>query len=322
VLAAEVALPEVADRYARALDAQIRILRLQRAVLRAVATSTNAEELERMSDLTSMTADERHRILDDYLEAVFGDQENPVAERLRTGAPELPDDPTADQVAAWVELVELLRDPGYIESSRRMVERAQAERAAPDGGHEAMAAIQEQASAAVQAGITPDSPEALAVIERIEALTPGGGGDRLELAERLETFVDRRVSLLDAGGHRQRLAQPSRERRLGGRLGVVCQGATSARIAARHGRAEPVMSSEDCLRPGGCCLVVAVVIGGWDGWASASSAMRVVARWNGPGSQESGSWPVRRTPDLPPWPSRLSMVRSALGVSGRIQLPA
>ena len=193
MLAAEVALPEVADRYARALDAQIRILRLQRAVLRAVATSTNAEELERMSDLTSMTADERHRILDDYLEAVFGDQENPVAERLRTGAPELPDDPTADQVAAWVELVELLRDPGYIESSRRMVERAQAERAAPDGGHEAMAAIQEQASAAVQAGITPDSPEALAVIERIEALTPGGGGDRLELAERLETFVDRRV---------------------------------------------------------------------------------------------------------------------------------
>ena len=193
VLAAEVSLPELADRHAGALDAQIRTLRLQRAVLRAVVTSTNAEELERMTDLTSMTADERRRILDDYLEAVFGDQESPVAERLRLGAPELPDDPTADQVAAWVELVELLRDPGYIESSRRMAERAQAEGAVPDGGHEATAAIEKQASGAVQAGVAPDSPEALAVIERVEALTPGGGGGRVELAERLESFTGRDV---------------------------------------------------------------------------------------------------------------------------------
>lgn len=146
-----------------------------------------------MTDLTNLTADERRRILDDYLDAVFGDQESPVAERLRTGAPELPEDPTADQVAAWVELVELLRDPDYIASSRRMAERAQTDGAAPDGGHDAMAAVSEQAGAAVRAGVAPGSPEALAVIERVEALTPGSGGDRLELAERLETFTDRRV---------------------------------------------------------------------------------------------------------------------------------
>jgi hypothetical protein len=35
--------------------------------------------------------------------------------------------------------------------------------------------------------------EALAVIERVEALTPGGGGDRPCLAERIEAFRDRRV---------------------------------------------------------------------------------------------------------------------------------
>ena len=193
VLAAEVSLPEIADRHARALDAQIRTLRLRRAVLRAVAKSTDAEELQRMTDLTNLTADERRRILDDYLEAVFGDAESPVAERLRRGAPELPDDPTAEQVAAWVELVELLRDPDYIESSRRMAEWARADGAAPDGGHEATAAIQAQASAAVQAGVSPGSPEARAVIERVEALTPGRGGNRLEMAESLEAFTDRRV---------------------------------------------------------------------------------------------------------------------------------
>jgi DNA-binding transcriptional MerR regulator len=192
VLAAEVLLPEIADRHARALDAQIRTLRLQRAVLRAVAKSTSAEELQRMTDLTSMTADERRRILDDYLEAVFTDQESPVAERLRTGAPDLPGDPSAAQVAAWVELVELLRDPDYIAASRRMAQRAETDGAAPDGGHEAVAAIAEQAGAAVRAGVAPDSSEALAVVERVEALTPGGG-DRLELAERLEAFTDRRI---------------------------------------------------------------------------------------------------------------------------------
>jgi DNA-binding transcriptional MerR regulator len=193
VLASEVSLSEIADRHALALDAQIRTLRLRRAVLGAVATSTNAEELQRMTDLTSMTADERRRILDDYLDAVFADRDSPVAERLRTGAPELPDGPTADQVAAWVELVELLRDPEYIESSRSMAERARTDGASPDGGHEAVAAIEQQARAAVQAGIAPDSPEALAVVERVEALTPDSRSGRLELAERLETFTDRRV---------------------------------------------------------------------------------------------------------------------------------
>ncbi|MBS1883811.1 MAG: MerR family transcriptional regulator [Actinobacteria bacterium] len=192
VLAAEVSLSEIADRHARALDAQIRTLRLQRAVLRAVAKHTDAEELQRMTDLTSISADERRRILDDYLEAVFGDDVSPVAERLRTGAPELPDDPSADQVAAWVELVELLRDPDYIAAGRRMAERAQTAEAAPAGGHQA-AAIEEQAGAAVRAGVAPDSPEALAVIERLEALDPGGESGRLELAESLEAFTDRRV---------------------------------------------------------------------------------------------------------------------------------
>jgi DNA-binding transcriptional MerR regulator len=49
VLAAEVSLAEVAAAHGRALDAQIRKLRLQRAVLGAVARSTDSQELERMT---------------------------------------------------------------------------------------------------------------------------------------------------------------------------------------------------------------------------------------------------------------------------------
>jgi DNA-binding transcriptional MerR regulator len=167
VLSAEASLADVASAHARALDAQIRTLRLQRAVLRAVARSTDPEELERMTDLTTLTAEERRRIVDDYLDAVFGDARGAVAEKIRIGAPELPDDPTADQVAAWIELVELLRDPDYIATSRRMAERALAEGPPPDPWQfELGKAVGEQAGAAVGAGIAPDSPEALRVIAR------------------------------------------------------------------------------------------------------------------------------------------------------------
>lgn len=193
VLAEEVSLADIAAAHARALDAQIHTLRLQRAVLRAVARSTDPEELERMSDLTTLTAEERRRILEDYLEAVFAGEPSPVADRLRQGAPDLPEDPAPDQIAAWVELGELLRDPDYIRISRRMAEQARADDAGPDGGHLAAAAVGEHAGAAVRAGIDPNSPEALAIIERIEAMTPAGSGDRAQLAWRIETFTDRRV---------------------------------------------------------------------------------------------------------------------------------
>ncbi len=193
VLAAEASLADVAGAHALALDAQIRTLRLRRAVLGAVARSTDPEELEHMTDLTTLTAEERRRILGDYLDAVFGDRPGPVADRLRMGAPELPEDPTADQVAAWVELAELLRDPDYVEASRRMAERSSAEGSEPDGAHVAVEAVGEHAGAAVRADVHPSSPEALAVIERVEAVTPGGGGDRAQVAERVERFSDRRV---------------------------------------------------------------------------------------------------------------------------------
>jgi DNA-binding transcriptional MerR regulator len=194
VLRAEMSLADVATAHANALDAQIRALRLQRAVLGAVAKSTDPKELELMTDLITLTADERRRIVDDYLEAVFGDAESAVAERIRSGAPELPEDPSADQVAAWVELAELLRDPDYIAASRRMAERALADGEQPESEQfELGEAVGEHAGAAVRSGIAPDGPEALEIVERLEAMAPGERPDRRAAADRIEAFSDRRV---------------------------------------------------------------------------------------------------------------------------------
>ncbi len=95
----------------------------------------------------------------------------------------------------WAELVELLRDPDYIDTLRRMVERARAQGVAADHGHLPVEAVSEHAGAAVHAGVDPGSLGALAVIERVASLTAGDGetGDRAQIAERLETFTDRRV---------------------------------------------------------------------------------------------------------------------------------
>jgi DNA-binding transcriptional MerR regulator len=194
VLAAEATLADVAAEHARAIEAQIRVLRLQRALLHAFIRSSDPKELQRMTDLTALTAEERRRIVDDYLDAVFGDDASAVAQKLSMGAPELPDDPTPEQVAAWVEVAQLLRDPDFIDSSRRMAQRALAEGPEPDVVQfEVGKAVGELAGPAYRAGVDPASPEALTIIERLEAMTPKSGEDRAVAAERIEAFTDRRV---------------------------------------------------------------------------------------------------------------------------------
>jgi DNA-binding transcriptional MerR regulator len=194
VLNSEASLIDVAAEHARALEAQIRFLRFQQAVLRVFIKSNEPKELELMTDLTSLTADERQLIVDDYLDAVFGDDPHAVAEKMRMGTPELPDDPTPDQVAAWVELAQLLRDPDFVETSRRMAQRTLADGPEPDVAQfEVGKAVGELAGPAMRAGIVPDSADALAIVEHLEAIGPTPLENRASAADRIEAFTDRRV---------------------------------------------------------------------------------------------------------------------------------
>ena len=194
VLAAEASLVDVATEHERALDAQIRVLRLQRAVLRAYLKSTDPGDLERMTELATLTAEQRRRIVDDYLDAVFGDEPGAVADKMRMGTPELPDDPSAEQVAAWVEIAELLRDADFIASSRRMAQQALAEGPEPDVAQfEVGKAVGEIAGPAARAGIDPASAEGRGVVEQIEARSTKPPEERAHVADRIEAFADRRV---------------------------------------------------------------------------------------------------------------------------------
>lgn len=207
VLAREVTVGEVARAHANAVDAQIRTLRLRRAVLRAVARrGSSPEELELMHKLAKLSDEERRKIITDFLDATFADLDvDPdFLAKMRCGLPNLPDDPTSEQVEAWVELGELVADPDFRASIRRMAEyqaqaRGRGDDVAPDA-HERLTTItRELVEAARTAGVEPTSPEAEPVVADLLARYAGTFGRIPDaafvawLVERFEIGIDPRA---------------------------------------------------------------------------------------------------------------------------------
>ncbi len=216
VLDRELSVADVARAHAAALDAQIRVLRLQRAVLRtAAARDTTAEEMTLMHDLARLGAQERRNIVSDFVEEVFDglDAEPSIAARMRSALPELPDDPSSEQIGAWIELAELVADEDFRQRIRAMAQRSAEDRGAgggagagPGAGAErdaqaarAAQAVAEQAGAALAAGIEPRSAAARPVVDELAGVfaqlekTEDGSAFRASLAERIEAFADRRA---------------------------------------------------------------------------------------------------------------------------------
>ena len=113
VLDGQVSIAEVAAVHLEALDAQIRALRLHRAVLAVVVKrAAGKEEMTLMNKLARMSVAERRQMIDDFLAEVF--EGINAARAPRWGAAwNLPDDPSPEQVDAWVELAELVSDPDF-----------------------------------------------------------------------------------------------------------------------------------------------------------------------------------------------------------------
>lgn len=205
VLDREVGVPEVAAAHAEALDVQIRTLRLRRAVLRAVAKrGSSPEEVELMHKLARLSDDERRRIITDFVDEAFaGLDVNPdFAAKLRAALPEPPDDPAPEQVDAWVELAELVGEPGFRAAVRRMAEfqAADVAKGAVPANPQRLAEITgERANAAIADGIAPDSDAARPVVDELAAAFAAASGQddgaefRRGLLARLEAGNDRRA---------------------------------------------------------------------------------------------------------------------------------
>ncbi|MFI7047167.1 helix-turn-helix domain-containing protein [Streptosporangium sandarakinum] len=195
VLARQGGVADVAREHAEALDAEIRILRVRRAVLRSVARrGSTIEEMRLMHDMARLSAGERQRVIDEFVDRAFDGipADAPgagIAQGMRRLPAELPDDPTDEQVDAWVELAELVGDESF---QRRVREMATAGAAADQPPPYDFALVTEHAGAAVEVGVDPASAEGRAVLDRIVGADVPAA-ERVRMAETVELFSDRRV---------------------------------------------------------------------------------------------------------------------------------
>ncbi|MFB6977517.1 helix-turn-helix domain-containing protein [Streptomyces scopuliridis] len=196
VLDRQVTVRDVARAHVRALDAEIRTLRVRRAVLDRVARKgSTTEEMRLMHELARMSADERQRIIDDFVRETFDgvDPKAPgahIAQAMRTMPAHLPTDPTPEQVDAWVELAELVSDEQFRERVREMA------LAGAQGGQQPVgpdpAKVVEHVGRAVREHIAPESAAGAEILHRIVD-SHLSAAERARLADRLATFTDRGV---------------------------------------------------------------------------------------------------------------------------------
>lgn len=171
VLDRELSMAEVAAAQADAIGVQIRVLQLRRSVLQAVARSgSGPEETKLMHRLTQLSGEERRRLIDDFINKTFGtpDADPAAAAMVRAATPDLPDDPSSEQVAAWVELAELVGDEDFRARMRRTAGCQAAGRTLDienEAGEELMDFTRQKVSEAMESGIDPLGDKGAAVVD-------------------------------------------------------------------------------------------------------------------------------------------------------------
>ncbi|MFD0555889.1 DNA-binding transcriptional MerR regulator [Stackebrandtia endophytica] len=196
VLREQVTLADVAATHVTALDTEIKTLKLHRAVLASVAhRESTSEEMRIMHELAKLSAAQRQDLINEFVNETFSGiaPDAPgahIADGMRQLPSELPDDPTTEQVDAWIELAELIRDEDFRKRCRQMAvigsQTGEDEQPFDD------TLLRSKVTAGVAATLKPGSPEAEQLLAEV------GFGDltaeqRAARAEQIEIFIDRRV---------------------------------------------------------------------------------------------------------------------------------
>jgi DNA-binding transcriptional MerR regulator len=157
------------------VERQERDLRARRAVLRALnKQNAPADRAVLMRKIVVMPDEERERLVDDFWNDVGAGLTDGFVERLRSLRPALPDDPEVEQLEAWIELADLLRDDDF----RRAVRGYLRDRYASPPGllmtadpvqhfiHDGGTGLMEAIMAAHRSGLPADNPHALHLLDR------------------------------------------------------------------------------------------------------------------------------------------------------------
>ncbi|MGW5348269.1 helix-turn-helix domain-containing protein [Streptomyces sp. NPDC004050] len=176
VLDGDLLLAEVAAAHADAAELQIRALHMRLKILRLIARrGATPEETTRMHRLSQLASDERRRLVAGFLRDLDGDAPaaRSAAAALRTAVPDLPDDPSDAQLAAWMEIAELIADGDFRTRLARAAVPPADEDAVPGvAPHTAADLVQharQAVTAALAADTAPDSDGAAPVVDAVVA---------------------------------------------------------------------------------------------------------------------------------------------------------
>jgi DNA-binding transcriptional MerR regulator len=183
VLAEETTLQELAATHLRLVEDRLRQFRARRAVLRTIVRQhTSTEQVSLMHKLVSMSDDDRDRLISRFWDFVTDglDVHLDYLERLHSRRPRLPEEPSTEQLEAWIELAEIVQDEQFRTALRDFFHRAfGTERGKLMATPEMLARAERrrvlflEAQAAQQAGVPADSAQARDIAERMVADSAG-----------------------------------------------------------------------------------------------------------------------------------------------------
>ncbi|SDG55385.1 DNA-binding transcriptional regulator, MerR family [Lentzea fradiae] len=188
LLDGRVTLTDLATAHLARLEQHARRTRVRLAVLRTIVKQeTEAGQVILMHKLVAMSDDERDRLIDEFWnEATEGvDGDDAFFAMLRSHRPVLPDDPSAEQLEAWIELGNLVRDGDFRRAVRDQLRETFATAGASVmlsaemlGEFDRGGAILQDAHDAQLAGVPSDSPRAGEIATRyVEFLGRVSGDD-------------------------------------------------------------------------------------------------------------------------------------------------
>jgi DNA-binding transcriptional MerR regulator len=179
VLRRETSLADALRLRLAAVEAHVASLQRVAAALRAALRSEPTEDdVRRLCAVTRLTNDERRAVIESFYNRVS--EGIPIDEKWKrqmidASTPKLPDDPTPEQLDAWIELQEMVSDPAFVEGLRANAKEVWgkfdmvAMRRASDD-------VAAKAREAVARSVTPESDEAKAIVESYGAALAAAKG--------------------------------------------------------------------------------------------------------------------------------------------------
>lgn len=187
VLRRETSLAEALRLRLAAVEAHVASLQRIGAALRAALRSEPSEDdVRRLCAVTRLSNEERKAVIETFYDRVS--EGIPIDETwkrrmIEASAPKLPDNPTPEQLDAWIELAELVSDATFMESLRANAKEVWGKfdmNAMRRAGDEVAAAAKD----ALARSVAPETEEARKVVERYATALAGARGGTFDAAMR------------------------------------------------------------------------------------------------------------------------------------------